>query len=218
MICLLFFLFFKILTQQVAFALPPPEYFDNDNIVPHESCGCSPISISFEESWQVNQNQLSFLGSLYAYKKVTENFAHVWPMCLGMLLNKDYVLLTAHCVTSSRLSKQIQNFRFSLGSDHDLRNLYRNPNLTSGISEIIIHPEYNPNSITGPNDVALLKMSKSFELGPETGYVKFYTLIIVSIIPNDYFHYYYYFRLYPACLIDYFQDEIKKGKLFYNNI
>ncbi|XP_075997466.1 elastase-1-like [Genypterus blacodes] len=97
--------------------------------------------------WQVS---LQFLSD--------NSFPH---FCGGTLIRREWVMTAAHCVYSSG------SMRVVLG-DLILHNNHYTEQYRA-VSNIYIHPEWNQNSISSGNDIALLKLDPSVSL---TSYVK----------------------------------------------
>ncbi|XP_030649819.1 serine protease 27-like, partial [Chanos chanos] len=118
-------------------------------------CGLAPLNtraVGVQDApagawpWQVTVQTTSLFGGHF---------------CGGTLINKDWVLSASRC------------FRFYTASDIIVYLGRRNqqesdPNEVSrGVSQIIIHPDFN--SATSENDIALLRLSSSVNF---TDYIK----------------------------------------------
>ncbi|XP_026161886.1 elastase-1-like [Mastacembelus armatus] len=95
--------------------------------------------------------------------------------CGGTLIRRGWVMTAAHCVFGS------SSFRVVLG-DRVLHHSDGTEQFRNVIS-VHIHPEWNSNSISSGNDIALLRMSSEVTL---TSYVKLASLPqIGEILPHN---------------------------------
>ncbi|XP_040889558.1 elastase-1-like [Toxotes jaculatrix] len=85
--------------------------------------------------------------------------------CGGTLIRRGWVMTAAHCVYSSSASRVVLG-DLVLHSSHGTEQ-YRS------ITSVYIHPEWNNNSISSGNDIALLRLSSDVSL---TSYVKLASL------------------------------------------
>ncbi|XP_033351311.1 chymotrypsin-2-like [Bombus vosnesenskii] len=82
--------------------------------------------------------------------------------CGGSVLNRYYVLTAAHCV----FDEQASEVKIISGT----KNLSDSPTSVHQAVKFIVHDEYNP-SDSWINDIALIKVNKPFEIGPQLNYV-----------------------------------------------
>ncbi|KAG7220686.1 hypothetical protein INR49_017947 [Caranx melampygus] len=116
-----------------------------------DACGTAPLNTRIiggqaapEGSWPW---QVSLQGSRH--------------FCGGTLINNQWVLTAAHCVSSSAT----ENPTVFLGRQSQEGS---NPNEVSRpVSQTIVHPDYNPT--TSDNDIALLRLSSSV---PFTNFIR----------------------------------------------
>ena len=101
-------------------------------------------AIPGQQNWQISL-QRSFGGS----------FSH---SCGGSILADSWVVTAAHCVDGSSLG----SLRVIAGDHRRLRE--ENIEQIVGLSDIIIHPDYNP--FTAENDIALLELATPLILSP----------------------------------------------------
>ena len=88
--------------------------------------------------------------------------------CGGSILNEEFILTAAHCVTASNLSKSLsQSFQVMAGV-HDRRlSFLRSP---IGVSKIFVHPLYNLSNPLSPHDVALLQLDTRLQFSSDSVY------------------------------------------------
>jgi secreted trypsin-like serine protease len=76
------------------------------------------------------------------------------PFCAGFIISSNVILTAAHCI-SDRYSNQVE----ILSKIHDLRDFHGDRH---EIDQWLIHPEYRINDSMHLNDIALVKIKKSF--------------------------------------------------------
>ncbi|XP_064607203.1 chymotrypsin-like elastase family member 2A [Liolophura sinensis] len=100
-----------------------------------------------EWPWQLSINH---------YFSSTDTFRHT---CGGALINDQWMLTAAHCVSS-------EEFLYNIIANAYNLFLVSGKEIRVGVSKIIQHPEYeeNPLFLNYPNDIALVKFSDKVEL------------------------------------------------------
>jgi secreted trypsin-like serine protease len=76
------------------------------------------------------------------------------PFCAGFIISSNVILTAAHC-----LNDRNSNYVQILSKIHDLRDFHGDRH---DIDQWIIHPEYRINDSMHLNDIALIKIQKSF--------------------------------------------------------
>ncbi|XP_043583404.1 chymotrypsin-2-like [Bombus pyrosoma] len=82
--------------------------------------------------------------------------------CGGSVLNRYYVLTAAHCVSGQEPS-QVQVITGT-------KNLNGSPTFVHQAVKFIVHTKYSPSN-NWINDIALIKVNKPFETGPQLNFV-----------------------------------------------
>eukprot|EP00095_Tigriopus_kingsejongensis_P008115 maker-scaffold184_size276635-snap-gene-1.34 protein:Tk08115 transcript:maker-scaffold184_size276635-snap-gene-1.34-mRNA-1 annotation:"uncharacterized protein LOC641564 precursor" len=107
---------------------------------------------------EVEVNEYPWQAAIEPLQSATWTFR---PFCGGTLLNEDWIISAAHCF-KGRSSSGIQ---VALG-EHDVTNMTESRRVVRRVDEILIHPDYDPES--NDNDMALLRLEKSVSFSSYT--------------------------------------------------
>ncbi|NP_001307331.1 chymotrypsin-like elastase family member 1.2 precursor [Danio rerio] len=124
-----------LLSVLATLALAEPRYLKD--IAIEERVVGGEIAKPHSWPWQISL-QYSDLGTYYYY-------------CSGTLIRPGWVMVAAHCVEALR------KWTVALG-DHDIYT-HEGPEQYISVSEVFIHPNWNPNNVAFGYDIALLRLS-----------------------------------------------------------
>nr|XP_033483683.1 elastase-1-like [Epinephelus lanceolatus] len=158
---MLVFLLFTTLTATVLAELEPRSDYEESGPA-GRVVGGDQVAHHYSWPWQVSLQYYSD-GSYHHF-------------CGGTLIGKAWVLTAAHCVFSS------SSLRVVLG-DLILHSTHHTEQYRS-VNNIYIHPDWNNNSISSGNDIALLRLSSDAVLNSYVGLV--YLPPYGEILPHNY--------------------------------
>merc|ERR1712181_53581 len=120
------------------------------------TCNCAPVSSSDSI---VGGKEVNPKYKLPYQVLVSPCTSQGCLMCGGTILNKRYVVTTAHCLYAGKELMTLKGgakFRVMLG-EHDHCKATSSFVLASAVHK---HPKFNLNDASGDNDIAILKLSK----------------------------------------------------------
>ncbi|OMJ25554.1 Chymotrypsin-like elastase family member 2A [Smittium culicis] len=107
----------------------------------------------------VDNNDFNFAASLLILDGDT------FKTCAAAILTKSWLITSADCVVLNAFT-DFKNFRVGTGSFNRANQKYYS------VQRIIVHPDYNTQSNSPDNNIALIKLDTEINLNNETGVIK----------------------------------------------
>lgn len=116
-------------------------------------------AIAFETySNRISNGRIPYLGMFPSVARLDLTFAKAGTFqCMAVLIEKDWLLLAAHCLYRGNSDILITGF-----AKMNTINATNENSISRDIRDFYLHPQFNNNTFN--NDIALIKLTESFEL------------------------------------------------------